>query len=126
MKDTPNIFNTEGQKLVETNSNGAWCKQVTQVTCYAPEWAFLNYVNRQIGNRDTLTLRDEFFDDLRGQRTGVKGRYFEGGISWNHWLGSTLVFRPEVRWEHNFDNPAYDGGNRHSQFMFAADMIWFY
>lgn len=126
MKDTPNIFNTQGQKLIETNSNGAWCKQVSEVTCYAPEWALLNYVNRQLGNRDTLTLRDEFFDDLRGQRTGVKGRYVEAGLSWNHWIGSTIVFRPELRWEHNFDNPAYDGGNRHSQFMFAADMIWFY
>jgi hypothetical protein len=126
MKDTPNIFNPVGQTLVETNSNGAWCKQASQVTCYAPEWAILNYTNRQLGPHDSLSLRDEFFDDLRGQRTGVKGRYVEGGVSWNHWIGTTVVMRPEVRWEHNFDNLAYDGANRHSQFMFAADIIWFY
>ena len=123
---TPNIFNDTGQKLIETNANGAWCKNAYEVTCYAPEWAFLNYTNRQLGSRDFISVRDEFFDDLRGQRTGFKGRYVETGISWNHWIGTTVLFRPEVRWEHNFDNPAYDGGNRHSQFMFAADVIWFY
>jgi len=126
MKNTPNIFNAVGRTLVETNSNGAWCKNAYEVTCYAPEWAILNYTNRQLGPRDFLSARSEFFDDLRGQRTGIKGRYVEGGLSWNHWIGSTIVMRPEVRWEHNFDNPAYDGANRHSQLMFAADLIWFY
>jgi len=33
---------------------------------------------------------------------------------------------PELRWEHNFDNLAYDGSNRHSQFLLASDIIWFY
>ena len=50
----------------------------------------------------------------------------EDGVSRNHRIGSTAGFRPEVRWEHNFDNPAYDGGNRHRQLMFAAGIIWFY
>jgi hypothetical protein len=126
MRKTPNIFNPVGQTLVETNSNGAWCNKAYEVTCYAPEWAVLNYTNRQLGPKDFLSYRSELFDDLRGQRTGIKGRYVETGFSWNHWIGSTLVFRPEVRWEHNFDNRAYDGANRHSQVMFAADMIWFY
>ncbi|HXP87371.1 MAG TPA: outer membrane beta-barrel protein [Bryobacteraceae bacterium] len=126
MRKTPNIYNPVGRTQVETNSNGAWCNQAYEVTCFAPEWAFLNYTNRQLGPRDFISARNEFFDDLRGQRTGYKGRYVETGISWNHWIGSTIVLRPELRWEHNFDNPAYDGGNRHSQFMFAADVIWFF
>ena len=98
----------------------------SQLTCYAPEWTILNYTSGKLKSHDFIALRDEFFDDLRGQRTGIKGRYVEDGISWNHWIGSTIVFRPEVRWEHNFDNPAYDGSTRHSQFMFAGDVIWFY
>lgn len=124
--DTPNIFNAVGQTLIETNANGAWCQSPTQVTCYAPEWTILNYTNRQFGKKDFISFRNEYFDDIRGQRTGYRDRYVETGISWNHWLGSTVVFRPELRWEHAFDNPAYDGGNRHSQFMFAGDVIWFY
>jgi hypothetical protein len=124
--DTPNIFNPVGQTMVILNANGAWCKEESEVTCYAPEWSLLNYTNRQLGGRDFISLRSEFFDDLRGQRTGIKGRYYETGLSWNHWIGSTIVFRPELRWEHNFDNPAYDGATRHSQLMFAADIIWFF
>jgi hypothetical protein len=124
--DTPNIFNPAAAYLMILNANGAWCQTATQLTCYAPEWTILNYTNRQLKSHDFISLRDEFFDDLRGQRTGIKGRYVEDGISWNHWIGSTIVFRPELRWEHNFDNPAYDGSTRHSQFMFAADVIWFY
>jgi hypothetical protein len=124
--DTPNIFNPIGQTLIEINANGAWCQSPTQVTCYAPEWTVLNYTLRQLKSRDFIAFRNEFFDDLRGQRTGFKDRYVETGISWNHWIGSTIVMRPELRWDHAFDNPAYDGGTRHSQFMFAADLIWFY
>lgn len=123
---TPNIFNPAAAPLLLLNANGAWCPHVSQLTCYAPEWTILNYTLRKLKSHDFIALRDEFFDDLRGQRTGIKGRYVEDGISWNHWIGSTIVFRPEVRWEHNFDNPAYDGSTRHSQFMFAGDVIWFY
>lgn len=123
---TPNIFNPAAAPLLILNANGAWCPKTSDVTCYAPEWTILNYTTRQLKSHDFIALRDEFFDDLRGQRTGIKGRYIEDGISWNHWIGSTIVFRPELRWEHNFDNLAYDGATRHSQFMFAADIIWFY
>lgn len=123
---TPNIFNPAAASEIIINTNGAWCKTEAQLTCFAPEWTVLNYTNRQLKKKDFISFRNEFFDDLRGQRTGVKGRYLEDGISWNHWIGSTIVFRPELRWEHNFDNLAYDGFHRHSQFMFASDIIWFF
>jgi hypothetical protein len=123
---TPNIFNPAAQSLLIANADGAWCKSATQLTCCAPEWTVLNYTNRQLGAHDFISFRNEFFDDLGGQRTGYKDRYVEYGLSWNHWIGGTVVFRPELRSEHAFDNPAYDGGQRMSQFMFAGDVIWFY
>ena len=36
------------------------------------------------------------------------------------------ALRPEVRWEHAYNNNAYDSGTRHSQFRFAADVVRFY
>jgi len=97
----------EAKDILITNADGAWCKNASEVTCYAPEWTVLNYTNRQLKSHDFISFRNEFFDDLRGQRTGYKDRYFETGISWNHWIGSTVVLRPELRWEHAFDNPAF-------------------
>ena len=79
----------------------------------------------QIG-KDSVTLRNEFFDDIKGQRTGFQTKYSEHDIGWNHWIGTTIVFRPEVRYDHSYDVPAYNNGTKKSQFMFAADMIWFY
>ncbi len=124
-RDTPNIFNPAAASLLILGANGAWCNP-GDLTCYAPEWSTVNYTSRQLDKKNFISFRNEYFDDMRGQRTGYKTRYVEDGISWNHWIGSTILLRPELRWEHSFEVAAYDGGNRHSQFMFAGDIIWFY
>ena len=40
--------------------------------------------------------------------------------------GSTVVFRPELRYDHAFDATPFNSGTKKSQFMFAADVIFFY
>jgi hypothetical protein len=126
MKDTPNVNNPLASRLLVTNSNGAVCNNVSELTCFAPEWSTVGYVNYQINPKNFISVRNEYFDDIRGQRTGFKTKYTEHMISWNHWIGSTIVFRPEVRYEHAYDAPAYNNGTKKSQLMFAGDMIFFY
>jgi hypothetical protein len=126
MSDTPNVTNRAASSLLLNNSNGAYCNRATELTCFAPEYATLLYLSRQLTKKDFITIRNEYFDDLKGQRTGFKTEYTEHLLSWNHWIGSTVVFRPEVRYEHAYDAPAYDSGHKKSQVMFAADVIWFY
>jgi hypothetical protein len=126
MKDTPNVLNPNSASLLTRNSNGAVCNTVRELTCFAPEYASLAYLSRQISKKDFITFRAEEFDDLKGQRTGYKTLYSENTISWNHWIGSTVVFRPEIRYDHSYDVPAFDSGTKKSQIMFSADMIWFY
>jgi Putative beta-barrel porin-2, OmpL-like. bbp2/Carboxypeptidase regulatory-like domain len=121
-KDVPSIF---GTLPIENGANGAWCPAGEQ-KCFAPEWAILNYVERQIGKKNTLSFRTEYFDDIKGQRTGYQSKYTEHMISWNHWIGSSLVFRPEVRFEHSYLIPAYDDGTKKNQLIVAGDVIWFY
>ena len=123
---TPNISNPDAASLLQPNANGAVCNNPGELTCFAPDYSLLNYTNRQLGKHDFISFRNEFFNDLKGQRTGYQTLYVEDGLSWNHWIGSTLVFRPELRFEHAFDARAYDTGHRHSQFMFAADVIAFF
>jgi hypothetical protein len=126
MKDTPNVNNTAATTLLLNNSNGAVCDTPGELTCFAPEWATVHYISRQVGKKDALILRNEYFNDLKGQRTGFKSIYTEHDISWNHWIGTTVVFRPELRYEHSYDALAYDNGTKKSQLMFAGDLIWFF
>jgi hypothetical protein len=125
-KNTPNVNNPAAASLILTNANGAVCNRPSDLTCFAPDWSTLHYLNRQLGKKDFLSLRNECFDDMRGQRTGFRTIYSEHDLSWNHWIGSTVVFRPEVRYDHAYDAPAYDSGLKKSQLMFAADMLWFF
>lgn len=125
-KKTPNVNNPAAASLIEVNANGAFCALATQVTCFAPEWAIVNYVEKQLSKHDYLTIRNECFDDLVGQRTGFKTPYTEHLLGWGHWVGSTVLFRPELRWEHSYELPVYDNGTRHSQLTFASDVIFFF
>jgi len=126
MKDTPNVNNPAAASLLVTNSNGAYCNNATELTCFAPEWAMVGYLNYQINGKNFISVRNEFMDDIKGQRTGFATKYSEHMISWNHWIGSTIVFRPELRYEHSYDTPAYNNGTKKSQLMFAGDVILFY
>jgi len=121
-RDVPSIF---GTLPIENGANGAWCRMGEQ-QCYAPEWAILNYVERQIGKHNTLSFRNEYFDDIKGQRTGYQTKYTEHEVAWNHWIGSSIVFRPEIRFERSYLRPAYDDGTKKNQVIFAGDMIFFY
>jgi hypothetical protein len=126
MKDTPNVLNPKADPLLIEDSNGAVCNSAAELRCFAPEYASLVYLNRQFNKKDFVSFRAEVFDDLKGQRTGYRTLYSENAISWNHWIGSTVVFRPEIRYDHAYDAAAYDSGTKKSQVMFSADMIWFY
>jgi hypothetical protein len=145
-KDTPNVNNPNvglqnsgaPYSTLIYGANGARCNNTKELTCFAPEWASVNYIEYQSGPHDYISFRTEVFDDIRGQRTGTKGWYTEHLLGWGHWIGTTVLFRPEVRWEHIY-NPntglpapnnelpgAYDNGIRHSQLTFAGDIIYFF
>jgi hypothetical protein len=125
-KHTPNVNNPIGASLIETNANGAACNQSYEVTCFAPSWAIVNYLEKQTSKHDYFSIRNEYFDDIKGQRTGVKSRYSEHLLGWGHWVGTTVLFRPELRYERAYDNPAYNNGTKKNQFTFACDVIFFF
>ena len=110
-KDVPNISPgapaSSASRLI-TGANVAFCDSLTALNCTAAEEAVVNYLEKQFSKHDYLTIRNEFFDDIRGQRTGTKTRYSEHLLGWGHWVGTTILFRPELRFEHSYDLPAYD------------------
>jgi hypothetical protein len=125
-KDVPNVTNAAAKPLLEVGANGAVCNHLTELTCYAPEVAVVNYLEKQLSPKNYLSIRNEFFDDLKGQRTGFKSRYSEHLFGWGHWIGTTLLFRPELRFERAYDTPAYDNGTKKNQFTVSGDVIYFF
>ncbi len=116
-----------------TGANGAFCNPSAQ-HCYAPDYAVVNYVEHEFDNHHaSLNIRNEFVDDIRGQRTGVATKYSEHLVGFNFWLGSTVTFRPELRLEHSYDGPAYDSPfvngvagapTKTTQLTLAGDLIY--
>ena len=125
-RKVPSVINPAAAPLLETNANGAVCATPAQVTCFAPEWAIVNYVERQFGKHDYLSIRNEYMDDIRGQRTGFKTKYSEHLVGWGHWIGTTVLLRPELRFERSYTVPAYDNGTKKNQFMLAGDVVYFF
>jgi len=119
-RDVPSVF---GPVRPEKGTYGAFCAP-GQVRCFAPEWATVNYVEREFSAKNYISIRSDFLDDEKGQRTGFKTRYAEATLMWGHWVGTTVLLRPEVRFDHSFDTPAYDNGRRRSQFQLAMDAIF--
>jgi hypothetical protein len=107
----------------ELGTNGASC-HVGLLRCTAPEYAIENYVEKEFSPRLFLSFRSEVVNDRRGQRTGYATKYSENTLSLTRWIGSTVQIRPELRFEHAYDQPAYDGGRTHSQFTAASDLIF--
>lgn len=116
------VPSVNGTIAPENGTNGANCHVGLQ-KCFAPEWAAVNYVNKQLSGHDFLSFRSDFLNDKKGQRTGYAGRYSEGTVMWSHWLGSTVQIRPELRFDHAWDRLAYDKGTRRNQLTFASDVI---
>jgi hypothetical protein len=136
-KQVPNIgpsAPSAAASLLITGANGAYCNNPTALTCTAAEQAIVNYVDRQFGKRNYLTIRNEFFDDMQGQRTGTRTKYSEHLVGWGRWVGTTVLFRPEVRFDHSYNLPAYDSpclpcgqpGTKKSQLTFSSDLIFFF
>jgi hypothetical protein len=107
----------------EIGANGAFCS-FGEKTCFAPEAAVVNYLEHEFNTHNYLSIRNEFVDDIKGQRTGYTTKYSEHLISYGRWIGSTVLFRPEIRLEHSYDLAAYDLGTKKTQFIVAGDLTY--
>ena len=92
-RQVPNIAGNVSDPIpTETGANGAFCS-AGERTCFAPEVAVVNYLEHEFNQHNYLSIRNEFVDDIKGQRTGYATRYSEHLISYGHWIGSTVLFR---------------------------------
>jgi hypothetical protein len=93
-------------------------------TCTANEYGLLAFWNYRIGTFDNLTVRTEFYDDMKGQRTGYATRYIDIAAGWQHWIGPQVEVRPEIGYYRSPDVAAFDNGTARRLWFFGADIIW--
>jgi hypothetical protein len=123
-RDVPNVAGNVAHPIApEDGTYGAFCRP-GQIRCTAPEYAVENYVNHEFSGKLSVSLRSEFLDDKKGQRTGFATRYSENTVSLTRWFGSSVTLLPELRFDHAYDVAAYNNGRKHSQFIGAADLIY--
>jgi hypothetical protein len=123
-RQVPNIGGNVANPIApETGANGAFCS-FGEKTCFAPEAALVNYVEYERNAHNYFSFRNEFVDDLKGQRTGYTTKYSEHLIGWGHWVGTSVLFRPEIRLEHSYDMAAFDSGTKKTQFIVAGDITY--
>jgi hypothetical protein len=112
-----------GKVQPEIGANAAYCLPGEQ-RCTAPEYAVVNFLQKELSAHDFLSFRNDFLDDKKGQRTGYATRYSENTIMWCHWMGTTVQIRPELRFERAWEMKAYDYGRRQNQLTVASDLIF--
>jgi hypothetical protein len=110
---------------------GAFCSNPNVLTCRAEVLATVMYLNYQFSPLDNISFRPEFYDDMEGQRTGVKTRYVDFGVGWQHWFSPQVEIRPEVTYYRSLDAPAFNGNanagiapNKKDALIASGDIIW--
>ena len=109
---------------------GAKCSNPNVLSCTAEFQTALMYLNYKPDPLDNISYRLEFVNDKEGQRTGIKTRYLETGIGWQHWFSPQIEIRPEVSYYKAIDNFAFNGNpnfgilpNRKYAIIGSADII---
>jgi hypothetical protein len=91
---------------------------------YASEWAVVNYTMFRISRNAFFTVRNEYMNDGVGARTGFATQYSEHAIGITWWPDKIITIRPELRFDHSYDVPAYNNGTDRSQLAFITDVIY--
>lgn len=123
-RDLPNVAgNVANPVPTETGANGAYCK-AGELRCTAPEYAIVNYLNREVNPKLFVGFRSDLLNDKNGQRTGIPGKYTENTLYATKYIGSTVMFRPELRLDHSWDARGYNNGKSRNQLFFGMDLIY--
>jgi len=123
-RNVPNVAGNVANPIpTELGANGAFCKAGV-LSCTAPEYAIVNYINREINSKLMVGFRSDLLDDKKGQRTGLPSKYTENTLYATKYIGSTVMFRPELRFDHSWDLRGYNNGLSRNQLFFGMDVIY--
>ena len=82
----------------------------------------VNYTEFEISHKDFITVRNEWWKDERGMRTGFPGTYTSHAIGLTHNFTPELQVRPEIGYYRNWTNPAFDLGTKQGLILAGVDV----
>ncbi|HEY5380907.1 MAG TPA: outer membrane beta-barrel protein [Acidobacteriaceae bacterium] len=123
-RDVPNVAgNVTNPVPPELGADGAFCTG-GELRCTAFEYAIVNYLNREINSKLMIGFRSDLLNDKKGQRTGTSTKYTENTLYATRYFGTTVMVRPEIRFDHSWDRPGYNNGVATNQLFVGADLIY--
>jgi hypothetical protein len=84
----------------------------------------LNFTVYQLSPKSYITIRNEWWKDTRGERTGFPSTYTSNAFGYAVHLTPNILFRPEVGYYRSWTVPAFDLGTKKNLFMCAFDMTF--
>jgi hypothetical protein len=87
-------------------------------------YGVLNYTMFKLTNRDYFTVRNEYYRDERGMRTGFAGTYSSHTIGLSHQFNDVMMLRPEIGYYRNWHEGAFDGGTRKGLLLYGFDFTY--
>jgi Putative beta-barrel porin-2, OmpL-like. bbp2 len=81
----------------------------------------VNYLEFLLSKQDFLSVRNEWWKDERGMRSGFPGNYTSNAIGLTHNFNPVLQIRPEIGYYRNWNNDAFDLGTRKGIWIYGMD-----
>jgi len=83
----------------------------------------LNYTMFQVSPKDYITVRNEWWRDEEGERSGFASNYSSSTIGLSHQFSPVFTVRPEIGYYRSYDVPAFDNGTRKDMVLGGLDVI---
>jgi hypothetical protein len=87
-------------------------------------YGLVNFTIFQLNHRDFITVRNEWWKDNDGERSGFPGTYSSHAIGYSHFVTPEILFRPEIGFYRNWHEPAFDNGTRKNLLMAGFDLTF--
>ncbi len=84
-------------------------------------YGVLNFTMFQLSKQDFFTIRNEWWRDTDGERSGFATTYTSNAIGLSHNFTPNIQIRPEIGYYRSWNVPAFDLGTRKNEFMLACD-----
>jgi len=85
-------------------------------------YGILNYTMFGITHRDYLTVRNEWWRDQQGERSGFATNYTSNTLGWSHQITDSMMIRPEIGYFHSYNANAFNLGKKNYLWQGGVDM----